>query len=101
MMRILNIGVHSLVLAITNIAAILVGFGAYHLLKPINQVAVQVPVAAMVCVIGFVSWRFFTQRLSFKGFAQPSGGELVWVYLAALLWSPSSLSPCTMSARGI
>lgn len=100
MMRILSICVDSLVLAITNIVAILVGFGAYHLLKPVNQVAVQVPVAAMVCIIGFVSWRFFTRRLPFKGFAQPGSGELAWVYLAALLWSPILFVPLHYVSQG-
>lgn len=99
-MRILGICGHSLVLAITNLGAILVGFGVYHLLKPVNQVAVQVPVAAMVCIIGFLSWRFFIQRLSFKGFAQPSGGELVGVYLAALLWSPLIFVPLHYISQG-
>lgn len=100
MMRILSISVHSLVLAITNIVAILIGFGVYHLLKPVNQVAVQVPVAAMVSIIGFVSWRFFTRRLSFKGFAQPSSGELAWVYLAALLWTPLIFVPLHYVSQG-
>lgn len=99
-MRILSICVHSLVLAIINIVAILIGFGAYHLLRPVNQIAVQVPIAAMICIIAFVSWSFFTQRLPFQAFARPSGGELVWVYLAALLWSPIIFVPFHYVSQG-
>lgn len=68
------------------------------LLKPVNQVAVQVPVAAMVSIIGFVSWRFFTRRLSL--FAWLSGGELAWVYLAALLWTPLIFVPLHYVSQG-
>jgi hypothetical protein len=100
MIRILSACGHSLVLAMTNIVAILVGFGVYNLLKPVNQIAVQVPFATMVCIIGFVSWCFLTRRLPFKEFAQPDGGELAWVYLAALLWSPILFVPLHYVSQG-
>jgi hypothetical protein len=90
----------SLVLVITNITGILVGFAAYHLLKPVNHMAVQVPMAATVCIIGYVSWHAFSQRVLSKRFARPSGGELVWVYLAALLWSPLLFVPLPYLTQG-
>lgn len=100
MIRILRICLYGLVLAITNITGILVGFGAYHLLRPINQLAVQVPVAATVCIIGFVSWDAFAQRIVFRRLARPAGSELTWLYLAALLWGPLIFVPFHYVSQG-
>ncbi len=99
-MKLIYPGLHGLVLTIINITGVLVGFGAYHLLKPANQIAIQVPVAATVCIIGFVSWNAFSQRLPFKGLAKPRGGELLWVYLAALLWNPVLFVPLHYLTQG-
>lgn len=99
-MRVTQLSLLGLILAVTNLTGILVGFGAYHLLKPANQIAIQVPVAATVCIIGFVSWIAFAQRLALKGFSKPRGGELAWVYLAALLWNPILFVPLHYLTQG-
>lgn len=99
-MRITQLSLHSLALAVINITSVLVGFGAYHLLRPVSQIAIQASVATMVCIIGFVSWSVFSQRLPFKESARPSGSDLVWVYLAAFLWIPLLFAPLHYITQG-
>lgn len=99
-MRILRICLHSLVLTVANIGFIIVGFGVYHLLKPVNQIAIQAPVAAILCITAFVVWSLFIPRLPFKGLPLQGTSELAWVYLAALLWSPIVFVPLHYITQG-
>lgn len=83
-MRSLSIGLHGFFLAILNIASILMGFTVYHLIRPANQIAMQLPIAMLLTMVGVCIWRF----LAFKDLAirQISGFGKIWI--TALLWCP-------------
>ncbi len=51
-MKLFRISLNSLIMVITNLGAIYYGFILYHLLKPANQIAVQLPVAVILSIAG-------------------------------------------------
>ncbi len=73
--------VHSLVLAVSNICAILAGFLVYVLARPAGQLHVQIPVAIAMTLVLFSVWCLVTQRGAWTRlrFERPSEG--LWVYL--------------------
>lgn len=99
-MKTIRLGLHSLVLALTNIGFIIVGFGIYYSLRPVNQIAVQAPTAAVLCIIGFLFWSVTVRRLPVKDFSLRGTGELAWTYLLALLWSPVIVVPLHYVTQG-
>lgn len=99
-MTILRICLHSLILTLANIASILIGFGLYHSLKPVNQIAVQIPAAVMLSIIAFVTWGLIIHHLPFQRLFWENSRELAWVYLAALLWGPLIFVPFHYVTQG-
>ena len=90
-MKVFRIGLHSLVLTLTDIVAILFGFWMYKLIliqRQVDQIIVQAPIALVFCVLAFAVWSWLVRRLvnqlSLRG-----RDEYLWTYLAALLWSPA------------
>ncbi|MDH4338394.1 MAG: hypothetical protein OEX18_14065 [Candidatus Krumholzibacteria bacterium] len=54
--------IHGFVLALINLASILVGFAVFTLSGSGHQVAVQVPVALLGTVAGFAAWLWLVRR---------------------------------------
>jgi len=80
-------------MVIANIGAIYCGFIIYHLLKPANQIAVQLPVAVILSISGFVIWNLFLRINFFKKFTIKEKHEFIYIYFAALLWVPLIFVP--------
>jgi hypothetical protein len=99
-MKILRIALHSFLLTLINIFAILFGFGIYLFVRPANQIAVQVPVALVVSVAGCLAWWATSHRLPVRWVALHKREELLWVYLAALLWNPAIFIPLHYGTQG-
>ena len=75
--------VHSLVLAVSNICAILAGFVVYVLARPADQLHVQIPVAVAMTLALFAVWSLVTQRGAWTGLRFERLSEGLWVYLGA------------------
>ena len=99
-MKSLRVFLHGFVLTLINIGAILVGFGIYHLLKPVSQIAVQAPSAAILCIIAFLLWGLLVRRLSAGNLSLRGRGEFARTFLLALLWSPVIFVPLHYIGRG-
>jgi len=96
----LRLLLHSFVLALANIIFIIAGFGIYHLLKPTNQIAVQAPSAALMCIIAFLLWSLLVRRFCGQDLLFQDKNEFAWAFLMALLWSPVIFVPFHYIARG-
>ncbi|MFQ5637689.1 MAG: hypothetical protein ACE5IR_06800 [bacterium] len=99
-MRLQPILVHSFVLALINFGSILMGFAVYHLLRPVNQIAVQVPAAATCCIFLFVAWSLLIEDSSFKKWSLQGLPNFLWVYAASLVWAPVIFTPLHYMTQG-
>ena len=87
-------------MVITNLGAIYCGFILYHLLKPANQMAVQLPVAVILSIAGFVFWNLLLQIHPLKRFAIKEKRELIYIYFAALIWATVIFVPLHYVTQG-
>ncbi len=99
-MKVFRIVVHGLVLTLMNVLSILVGFGIYVLLKPDNQILLQAPAAALICLTLFTSWGLAVQNLRIGLLSVPRGSEALLVFLAAFVWAPLVFVPLHFLGRG-
>ena len=99
-MKTLRICLYGFVLTIANMGSIITGFMVYHLLKPANQLAVQLPVAAILSIIAFVAWSWLIQHLAFKRLALQEPSEFLWIYIVSLLWFPIIFVPLHYVTQG-
>jgi len=99
-MKALKSIIHGLGLAGINLGSVLLGFAVYVLLRPAPQLAVQLPVAVIVSVLGFALWDhlgkvWFAESAALRGWKEFGG-----VYLTALLWAPLIFVPLHYLGRG-
>ncbi|UCF04713.1 MAG: hypothetical protein JSV33_12415 [bacterium] len=99
-MKRIRIAVNSFFLACSVIFSIIIGFGAYKLSEHANQLAVQVPVAGAVCIISFLVWTLVVTRSMWGGLSLRETHEYLWVFGAALLWSPVIFVPLHLITQG-
>jgi hypothetical protein len=99
-MKTLRLLLHSFILALANIACVIVGFGVYQLFRPINQIAIQAPSAAILCIIVFLLWSWSVLRLAGQNLSLQGRGEFAGTFLLALLWSPTIFIPLHYVGRG-
>ena len=99
-MKTLRLLLHSFVLALANIACIIVGFGIYQLFRPTNQIAIQAPSAAFLCIVVFSLWSWSVWRLTGQILSLQGKGEFVGTFLLTLLWSPTIFIPLHYIGRG-
>lgn len=99
-MKTFRLLLHSFVLALTNIACIIVGFGIYQLFRPVNQIAIQAPSAAFICIVVFSLWSWSVQRLAGQSLSLRGKEELAGTFVLALLWSPTIFIPLHYIGRG-
>jgi hypothetical protein len=55
-LRTIRVILHGVVFSGINIGAILLGYGAYHVVKPVSQLVIQVPTAVVASFVGFQLW---------------------------------------------
>ncbi|HIJ64603.1 MAG TPA: hypothetical protein HPP77_01525 [Candidatus Hydrogenedentes bacterium] len=99
-MKLFRILLHGVVLLLANFTGIFAGFMAYNLMKPANQISVQVPVAAALSVLLFVTWSIFVQAFPSKKLVLQGPSEFAWVFLAALVWNPVIFVPVHYVTQG-
>lgn len=86
-------------LAVVNIGAVLLGYGAYWWLRPANQLAIQVPVAIVATLCGLLAWILISEGL--RGATRDARYlEPIGIYVAALVWSPVIFIPLHFSTQG-
>lgn len=93
-------GIHGIVLAAINFVAIMAGFMVYKMTSPADQLAVQLPVAVVLSVGGFVVWTLIARRggLGIPASLQP--GELLTIYGVALVGMPLLFVPLHFMGTG-
>jgi len=102
-MRILRVGMHSVVLAVGCLVSILVGYGFYHLLRmtwPVDQLVIQAPAAVLVLILGFSVWYMLINRTPLPGVRLDGIGEMVAVYLLSLFITPLFFLPLHYLTQG-
>ena len=101
-MRTLVILLHSLVLTLTNMGAILMAFGIYQvilLFTPVNQRAVQTPLAIVLNVLIFLGWIWFIDRF-FRNYRLNKSSDYYLVYFTAGVWNPIIFIPLHYLTQG-
>lgn len=99
-MKTIRFLLQSVSLAVINIAAILLGFGIYTLLRPVHQIAVQAPAAAIISVAAFLIWNLLIRSWREEQLTLQSASELFGTWLLTLLWSPILFVPLHYLGRG-
>jgi hypothetical protein len=102
-MRILRVGLHSVVLAVGCLVSILVGFGLYNLLRnnwAVDQLVIQAPAAVLVLILGFSVWYMLINRSPLPGIRLGGVGELVAVYILSLCITPLIFLPLHYLTQG-
>jgi hypothetical protein len=92
--------IHGLALAAINVAASLVGFAAYKILRVGRQLLVQVSVAVLVAVVAFVLWYYVARRVTSGRATLGSLGPYVWTYVLAFAWFPVVFVPLHYVTQG-
>jgi len=99
-MKVFKIILHSFILAVINIIAVLFGFGVYYFFMEYNQLAVQIPVSAVFSIIVFTTWIVI---LKYKNISKlfPEGWlEFLLILLFSLVWLPLIFLPLHYITRG-
>jgi len=99
-MKFLRNSLHSFIMVIANLVAIYCGFIVYYLLKPANQIAVQLPVAVILSIVGFALWNLFLRIKLLKRFAIREKKELIFIYFAGFVWVPVIFVPLHYITQG-
>jgi hypothetical protein len=99
-MRIFRVLLNGCFLAGTNFGSIMVGFVIYNLVKPANQIAVQVPIAMVLSVAVFLIWSLAVKKVSGGRLSLGRRWEPVQVYLLALFVFPVIFVPVHYLTQG-
>ena len=79
---------HGFVLFIANFIGIFVGFIVYNLVKPANQIAVQVPIAAIISIVLFLAWILLIRLIPFlKSLALCDVVGIFGTFIVSLVWA--------------
>jgi hypothetical protein len=100
-MRIIRIGLHSLVLVIADLAGIAGGaVAAFRILGVPNELWLQLPIAVALSVGCFCAW-VLSLRVLRWGRLQPAGStELGACWAASLVWAPLVFVPLHYFTQG-
>ncbi len=100
LMKLFRISLYSFSMVIANFVAIYCGFIVYYLLKPANQIAIQLPIAIILSVTFFLLWILLMQIHIFKRFVIKEKHNLISVYLFALILNPVIFVPLHYITQG-
>jgi hypothetical protein len=100
--RAFTIAVHAFVLAVTNLASIVIWFGIYRIAwGPTNQIPVQGPICAVfTVVVFFAAWLVVCHGLGYLTIDLDGTADATWIYLLALLWALALLLPLHLVTQG-
>ena len=80
------VALHSFMLALINIACLVTGFQLYDRLQH-NQIAVQIPLSAFLCIVAFTIWNQTTRYLwNFNNTAKRLPRLWGYIYLVSFVW---------------
>ena len=100
-MKTVRVGLHSLVLAIADIAGIAAGaLAAFRILGVPNQVWLQLPIAAVLSVGCFCAWVLSLRILGWKVLQLAGPKELGASLAVSLLWAPLVFVPLHYFTQG-
>ena len=100
-MKIIRIGLHSLVLTIADIAGIAGGaLAAFRILGVSNQVWLQLPIAVVLSVGFFYAWVLCLRVLGFRRLQPVGSKELVACLGVSVLWAPLVFVPLHYFTQG-
>jgi len=85
-MRVFTVILHSLILAVVNIVSIIFGFGIYHFFIRYNQMAIQVPIAAIFSIIVFTTWIVIIKYKNISKIFPEGWLQFLLVFLFSLAW---------------
>jgi hypothetical protein len=94
-MRLLRIGLHSLMLVLADFAGILGGFVVFKALHfaSFEQILIQLPVAAALSILLFGLWSFLLRAFGGKQLLLPDLKELLLVFVASILLAAVAFVP--------
>ncbi|MBI4674243.1 MAG: hypothetical protein HY741_21580 [Chloroflexi bacterium] len=96
----LRLALHGGMLTACNLASIIAAFGVYYFLRPVNQILVQAPLAALFSLLAFMVWMWLAARLPLAFLRVRARGEWIGIYFAALLWTPLLFVPLHWVTQG-
>ena len=100
-MKIFRILLNGLVLFFANFIGIFVGFMVYHFARPANQIAVQLPIAAIISIVLFLAWILLSHRIPFlRPLVLYDAVGIVGTFIASLVWAPIVFVPFHYFTQG-
>ena len=100
-MKIFQILLHGLVLLLFNCFGIFVGFIVYHFAKPANQLAIQLPIAAIISIVLFLAWILSIPLIPFlRSLVLRDVVGMVGTFIASLVWTPLVFVPLHYFTQG-
>jgi hypothetical protein len=99
-MALLRILIHSFILCLVNLGAVLAGFAVYEISGAAYQLAVQISVAVAISVAAFALWYYLTLRITSGRIALGNFGAYVGTYVLALAWFPVVFVPLHYVTQG-
>ncbi len=84
---------HGLVLCFLNGFGIVMGFRAWEASGAANQISVQVPVALLITVLGFLAWAGVSSRREGPASGLRGARALVVIFVASLVLAPAFFIP--------
>ncbi len=91
--------INSLIMTLTNLGSILLGFAIYYISGSKNQIAVQVVSACILSILIFMFWHYLSYRF-FRKSVLENKKSLVLVYFLSLVWTPIIFIPLHYITQG-
>ncbi len=91
--------INGLILTIINLGSILFGFYIYFISKSDNQIAIQLTVACLTSVVGFLIWKFLCYKF-LKKCDLKSKNQYTPTFFFSLLLTPVIFVPLHFFAEG-
>lgn len=91
--------INSLIMTLTNLGSILLGFAIYYVSGSKNQIAVQVVSACILSILIFMFWHYLSYRF-FRKSVMENKKSLALVYFLSLVWTPIIFIPLHYITQG-
>jgi hypothetical protein len=91
---------NGLALSVANFAALVVGFVLYKASGARDQIAFQVPVAAILSAVFFLAWCGLLRTRLFRRHSLQTTKQFIATYVSALAWAPVIFVPVHFATQG-
>lgn len=100
-MKLFRILLHGLVLFVTNFIGIFAGLFVYNFVRPANQIAVQLPIAAIISIMLFLAWVLLIRRIHImRSLVLCDVLGIFGAFIASLVWAPMIFVPLHYFTQG-